>query len=257
MNIAVITGASSGLGKVFYEKVMERYPTLDEVWIIARREDKLKELAQKYPNKNVRVLPLDLSDAKSFELLDCVLKEQQPDIKVLINNAGFDRAGLFRQMKPADILSIINLNTMGMTMVNRSCLPYMSKGSYEIITGSIGSFVPLPWRAVYSASKAYVRFFARALHEEERRRGINIMLLSPGNMDTEMYNRSTAKGKLAKLPYLNLHKETVKAMKKAEKGAAVYTPLAFFKAYRVFGKIVPSALAVKFTSVESGETTDR
>ena len=136
-------------------------------------------------------------------------------------------------------------------MVYRSCLPYMSKGSYEIITGSIGSFVPLPWRAVYSASKAYVRFFARALHEEEHKRGVNIMLLSPGSMNTEMFNENTAEGKLSLFPYLNLEKETVKAMKKAEKGAAVYTPLAFYKAYRVFGKIVPSALAVKFTSVES------
>lgn len=77
------------------------------------------------------------------------------------------------------------------------------------------------------------------------------MLLSPGNMNTEMFNENTAEGKLSFFPYLNLEKETVKAMKKAEKGASVYTPLAFYKAYRVFGKIIPSALAVKFTSVEN------
>lgn len=152
MDIAVITGASSGLGKVFYEKVMERYPALDEVWLIARREDRLKELANEFPNKKIRILPLDLSSTKSFKILDDVMRQQQPNIKVLINNAGVDRAGLFREMKSSDILSLINVNAMGMTMVNRSCLPYMSKGSYEIITGSIGSFVPLPWRAVYSAS---------------------------------------------------------------------------------------------------------
>ncbi|MCR3759966.1 SDR family NAD(P)-dependent oxidoreductase [Clostridium felsineum] len=250
MNIAVITGASSGLGKVFFEKVMELYPNFDEIWLIARREDRLKEMANKY-DKKVRVLPLDLSDTKSIEILDGVLSEQRPNIKVLINNAGFDRAGLFREMKYEDIHSIINLNVMGMTMISRSCLPYMSNGSYEIITGSIGSFVPLPWRAVYSASKAYVRFFARALHEEERKRGVNIMLLSPGSMNTEMFRENTTGGKLSIFPYLNLEKETVKAMKKAERGAAVYTPRAFYKAYRVFGKIVPGALAVKFTSVES------
>lgn len=251
MKIAVITGASSGLGKAFFEKVIERYPELDEIWAIARRESRLRELADKYPGKKIRILPLDLSDSSSIKTLDAALQEQQPDIKVLINNAGFDRAGLFREMKHEDILSMINLNAMGTTMVSRSCLPYMNSGSYEIITGSIGSFAPLPWRAVYSASKAYVRFFARALHEEERKRGVNVMLLSPGNMDTEMFRENTSGGKLSFFPYLDLEKETVKAMEKAERGAATYTPRAFYKAYRVLAKIVPSAIMVNFTSVES------
>jgi len=82
----------------------------------------LKELAGQYPNKTIRILPLDLSDTKSFEILDSALQKQKPNIKVLINNAGFDRAGLFREMEPAVILSLINLNVMGMTMVNQSCL---------------------------------------------------------------------------------------------------------------------------------------
>ena len=98
MDIAIITGASSGLGKVFYEKIMERYPALDEVWLIARREDRLKELANQFPDKKIRILPLDLSSTKSFEILDDVMREEQPNIKVLINNAGVDQAGLFREM---------------------------------------------------------------------------------------------------------------------------------------------------------------
>ena len=251
MNIAIVTGASSGLGKVFFEKIVERYSDLDEIWLIARREERLKELAAQYPNQKVRVLPLDLANSKSIDILEEALKEAKPNIKVLINNAGFDRAGLFREMKYNDIYALINLNVMGTTMISRSCLPYMSKGSYQIISGSIGSFAPLPWRAVYSASKAYVRFFARALHEEERKRGVNIMLLSPGNMKTEMFDKNSSGGKLSIFPYLDLEKETVKAMKKAEKGAAAYTPRTFYKIYRTLAKIVPSAIMVKFTSVES------
>ncbi|MDO4554123.1 MAG: SDR family NAD(P)-dependent oxidoreductase [Lachnospiraceae bacterium] len=169
MNIAIITGASAGLGKVFFEKVTERYPALDEIWIIARREDRLKELAIKYSDRKIRVLPLDLALSQSFEMLDQVLNEQNPNIKVLINNAGFDRAGLFHKMKYTDIYSLINVNVMGMTMINRCCLPYMSKGSYEIIVGSAAAFVPLPWRAVYSATKVYGKFLARALRQEEKK----------------------------------------------------------------------------------------
>lgn len=251
MRVAIITGASSGLGKVFFEKLVERYTDLNEIWLIARREDKLKELADHYPHVRIRILPLDLADTKSIDTLSTVLQENNPDIRVLINNAGFDRAGLFREMRHQDIYSLINLNVMGTTMISRICLPYMSKGSYQIITGSIGSFAPLPWRAVYSASKAYVRFFSRALREEERKRGVNIMLLSPGNMNTEMFRESSSGGKLSIFPFLDLEKETVKAMRKAERGAATYTPRAFYKGYRLLAKIVPSAIMVKFTSVES------
>ena len=251
MQIAIITGASSGLGKVFFEKVVERYPQLNEYWVIARSENKLKELAEQHPQQKVRVVPLDLADTHSMETFEKLLDEQKPDIRVLINNAGYDKPGLFREMKLADIYSLMNLNVMGTTMMSRLCLPYMDKGSYQIITGSIGSFAPLPWRAVYSASKAYVRFFARALHEEERKRSVNIMLLSPGKMDTEMFHQNSKdSGNMSIQPYLNLDKVTMKAMQKAERGCAAYTPMAFYKLYRLLAKIVPSAIMVKFTSVE-------
>ena len=251
MQIAIITGASSGLGKVFFEKVLERYPQLNEYWVIARSENKLKELAEQHPQQKVRVVPLDLADTHSMETFEKLLDEQKPDIRVLINNAGYDKPGLFREMKLADIYSLMNLNAMGTTMMSRLCLPYMDKGSYQIITGSIGSFAPLPWRAVYSASKAYVRFFARALHEEERKRSVNIMLLSPGKMDTEMFHQNSKdSGNMSIQPYLNLDKVTMKAMQKAERGCAAYTPMAFYKLYRLLAKIVPSAIMVKFTSVE-------
>ena len=251
MQIAIITGASSGLGKVFFEKVAERYPQLDEYWVIARSENKLKELAEQHPRLKVRAVPLDLADTRSMETFENLLDEQKPDIRVLINNAGYDKPGLFREMKLADIYSLMNLNVMGTTMMSRLCLPYMNRGGYQIITGSIGSFAPLPWRAVYSASKAYVRFIARALHEEERKRGVNIMLLSPGKMDTEMFHQNNKdSGNMSIQPYLNLDKVTVKAMQKAERGCATYTPMAFYKVYRLLAKIVPSAIMVKFTSVE-------
>ena len=252
MNIAIITGASSGLGRVFVEKAVSRYPELDEFWIIARREDRLKELASRFPERKIRTLAWDLSDPKSIAMLDELLRELNPNIRLLINNAGFDRAGLFREMEPTDIHSLLALNVTAVTMISRNCLPYMSRGSYQILTGSIGSFAPLPWRAVYSASKAYDRFLARALHEEERKRGVNIMLLSPGKMDTEMFHRnSNGQGNMALQPYLNLERVTVRAMEKAERGCATYTPMAFYKLYRLIAKLLPSALLMKFISVEN------
>ena len=87
--------------------------------------------------------------------------------------------------------------------------------------------------------------------EEERRRGVNIMLLSPGKMDTQMFHQNSKdSGNMSIQPYLNLDKVTAKAMQKAERGCAAYTPMMFYKVYRLLAKIVPSAIMVKFTSVE-------
>ena len=77
------------------------------------------------------------------------------------------------------------------------------------------------------------------------------MLLSPGKMDTEMFHKNNKdSGNMSIQPYLNLDKVTVRAMQKAERGCATYTPMAFYKVYRLLSKIVPSAIMVKFTSVE-------
>ncbi|KFI48944.1 short-chain dehydrogenase/reductase SDR [Bifidobacterium biavatii DSM 23969] len=186
-----------------------------------------------------------------------LLEDLRPNIRVLINNAGYEREGALRDMDPVDIRAMIDFNTTAMTLVNRVCLPYMGRGSFAVITGSVSSFAPIPWQAVYSASKAYTRFLARALHEEERARGVNVMLFSPGNMDTEMNVRGAASGKLARLPYLDLRRETAKALAKAERGCANYTPLMFYKLYHVFAKLVPTTLAVRVTSLRSGGAVSR
>lgn len=250
MKIAIITGASSGLGVEFTKAIISRYQNLDEIWIVARRKERLENTAQSYPNIKIRVIPLDLSDDTSYDELNRILIETKPDIKILINNAGLDINGRFDAMEVGDIINIININIKGMTVVNRLCFPYMMKGSFAIITGSVSSFVPVPSQAVYSSSKIYVKFLAQALREEVKEKGINVCLLCPGNMDTEMNIRSEAKvqkKKVARLPYLDMKMLTVKALQKAESGKSIYTPGAFYKSYRLLGKLFPASFMMKFT----------
>ncbi|KAB8293607.1 SDR family NAD(P)-dependent oxidoreductase [Bifidobacterium avesanii] len=252
--IAIVTGASSGLGAAFLEAIVARYRNLDEIWIVARRERRLRALAGKYGNSHTRIrtIPLDLTGPDAYGTLTGMLEDERPNIRVLINNAGYEREGVLRDMSPADIRAMIDLNVTAMTMVSRVCLPYMGRGSFAVITGSVSPFAPIPWQAVYAASKAYVRFLSRALHEEERERGVNVLLFSPGNMDTEMNVRGAVSGKLARLPYLDLRREAVRTLARAERGCATYTPLAFYRLYRIFAKLAPSALAVRVTSLKSG-----
>jgi short-subunit dehydrogenase len=196
------------------------------------------------------VIPIDLSDDTSYDVLNRILIEAKPEIKILINNAGLDINGRFDAMEVGDIINMVNINIKGMTVVNRLCFPYMKKGSFAIITGSVSSFVPVPSQAVYSSSKVYVKFLTRALREEVKEKGINVCLLCPGNIDTEMNIRSEAKmqkTKVSRLPYLDMKKLTVKALQKAESGKSVYTPGTFYKIYRLLGKVFPTSFMMKLT----------
>lgn len=247
MNIAIITGASSGLGAQYTKTVIELYPHLDEIWLIARRKERLEKFSEENKQITIRPVALDLSQNSSYDELEQLLVKEKPNIKILINNAGFERPGAFVSMKKLDILSIIDLNVKGFTMINRVCLPYMKAGSLGIMTCSVSSFCPVPNQAVYSASKIYVRFMSRALREEVRKDGINILAMCPGNMDTEMNPKggTSQSDKVDKLPFLDMKKITRKSIQLAGKGHALYTPGGLYKFYRFASKAMPSAWMVK------------
>lgn len=246
-DIAVITGASSGLGVKFLEAVVNRYPQMDEYWILARRKERLDKLAGKYKNKKVVAIEVDLSNESSYDGLIKRLENEKPKIKVLINNAGYEKSGKFVDMGQEDILNMISVNIKGMTLIQRIILPYMQKGSYTIITCSVSSFAPVPNQTVYSATKKYVYYFGKALREELLDKDINVLLLCPGNMDTEMNPKGQGRQsqKINKLPFLDMSKITAKALEKAEKGKGVYTPGMLYKSYRVVSKIFPSLWMMK------------
>lgn len=247
MDIAVITGASSGLGVEYAKAVIDLYPLLDEIWLVARRKDRLEKFAEEHKGVTIRPVALDLSQDSAYDELEYLLAEKNANIKVLVNNAGFERPGMFATMDKADILAMVDLNVKGFTMVNRVCLPHMQAGSIGIMTCSISSFAPVPKQAVYSATKAYVRYISRALHEEVKPSGINILAMCPGNMDTEMNPKggTSQSDKVDKLPFLDMAEITRKSIELANKGRAIYTPGKLYKTYRVAAKILPSALMVK------------
>lgn len=247
MNIAVITGASSGLGVEYAKTVIEMFPDLDEIWLIARRKERLVKFANEHPQVKIRPVPLDLSLDTSYEELDALLKAENATIKILINNAGYERSGTFSAMKNEDILSMINVNIKGFTMVNRVCLPYMKANSIGIMVCSISSFIPVAHQAVYSATKAYVRYISRAIAQEVHKDGIHILAMCPGNMDTEMNPKggTSQSDKVDRLPFLDMKVITKKSIELAQKGQGIYTPGGLYKFYRFASKVLPSALTVK------------
>ena len=166
MSIAVITGASSGLGTCYVDAVTKLFPEIEELWLIARREDRLKEVAAKYPDKRCTVIPMDLANMNSYAAFAEKLQRENPQIRVLINDAGIAGGTPFSEMELSQMLKIIDLNCKGTTAITKVCLPYIVDGGTILEVSSTSAFVPNTNLIVYCASKSYMSAFCLGLREE-------------------------------------------------------------------------------------------
>ena len=246
-NIAVVTGASSGLGRQFVITIAEKYQELDEIWIVARRKERLQKLAEQIEKPLLRPLVFDLTDTESFVKLNSIIEKERPTVKILVNNAGYVKTGYFKDISRETVVNMLDLNIVALTKLQHLILPYMESGSFTIMTSSACSFAPIVGQAVYSAGKKYVYNLGRALKEELKPFGINVLVLCCGNMDTEMNPQEKAREVSAFLPFLDLHKLTANALEKAAQGYGVYTMGKTYKLLRVIGKMLPSSIIMKIT----------
>ena len=183
MKIAVITGASAGIGREFVYAV-DKYDTFDEIWVIARRRERLEELAAKCSNP-IRPIALDLSDLGSIDEYKALLEKEQPQISILVNAAGCGVFGPFEEKELDKLLASARLNSLALTAMCHVSLPYMTSGSSIVNMGSNSAWQPVPYQAVYGASKSYVLSLSRALWRELRPKGIHVMCVCPGWIKTE------------------------------------------------------------------------
>lgn len=202
MKIAVVTGASSGIGKEFVLQISRLYKNLDEIWVMARRTENLEEL-KKQISIPVRIFDGDMQRDYIFERLEKELERRKANIRMLVNAAGYGKVGLFSQIGQREQLGMITLNCQALTKMSLICLPYLTNGSRIINIASSAAFAPQPGFAVYAASKSYVYSFSQALWAELCPRGILVTVVCPGPVDTEFFQRS------GKLP--NPFKDSLKA----------------------------------------------
>ncbi len=249
MNIAIITGASSGLGYE-YIKLLDK-KDYDELWLIARREQRLKEIAQICKTK-CRVIALDMAEENAVSKFSGILKEQKPNVKILINNAGFGKLGYFEDIDLTSTSGMVRLNCEALTLFAHAAIPYMCKGAEIINISSIASFVPNARMAVYSSTKAYVTSFSRALRYELKRKNINVLAVCPGPMDTEFLPvANIGKGSshtFDTLPRVNPTMIAKKSLAASKKGRAVYTGRVFYKFYRFLSRIIPHKILMKLAA---------
>ena len=183
MKIAVVTGASSGIGREFVYAVDKKY-SFDEIWVIARRAERLEELKGKCRN-TIRPVALDLAADADLKAYAELLEKEKPEIALLVNAAGCGVFGPFEEKDLDALLHSARLNALSLTAMCHLSLPCMKSGSAIINMGSNSSWQPVPYQAVYGASKSYVLSLSRAIGRELRPRGIHVMCVCPGWIKTE------------------------------------------------------------------------
>ena len=194
MKIAIITGASSGIGQEFAYQLDLLLHKIDEIWLIARRKEQLEQLSENLSHKT-RILDLDLTSEQDLSSFHTLLQQTKPEIHMLINCAGFGVLGTFSTISLKEQTGMITLNCNALTEITYECLPFMKKNSRILQLASSAAFMPQAGFAVYAASKAYVLSFSRALSEELREKNIIVTAVCPGPVDTGFFEIAEKYGK--------------------------------------------------------------
>ena len=190
MKIAVITGASSGMGRELVKQIAKK-ECFDEIWVIARRAEALASLKKEV---KVKICPitLDLKKSESFETYKKLLKEERPEVAFLGNVAGFGKFGRYDQISLDDCMDMIDLNCKALVAMTQITLPHMKKGSKILQLDSLSAFQPVPYLNVYGSTKSFVLSYSRALNRELKTKGIRVMSVNPGWVKTEFFDHATA-----------------------------------------------------------------
>jgi short-subunit dehydrogenase len=190
MNVTLITGASGGIGKAFAERLAAKKHNL---LLVARSENKLRRLCDELTRKhsiNTQYVALDLTKSGADEQLFDETEKRNLQVDWLINNAGIGSAGEFVQLNLNSELAMIQLNVSALVaLTHRYLQPMQVRKSGTIINvASMACFQPIPYMAVYAASKVFVRSFTEAIIEENRPYNIRVMLLCPGATETGFFD---------------------------------------------------------------------
>ena len=180
---ALITGASSGIG---FESAKILASKGYDLIITARSVDKLNKLSDEIKstyNKDVIIIPLDISKKENLDEL--FNKTKDYEIEVVINNAGLGKVGMFNEVTDDEDYNMININVTAMHMILKHYADVMNKG-YILTVASIASFAPGPKMATYYATKNYIRSYAEAIRFElkKMKKNIGITILAPGPVNT-------------------------------------------------------------------------
>ncbi len=251
--IAIVTGASSGIGKEFFLSLKDK--TLDEIWVIARSQDKLEALRSE-TDIPLRIFPLDLSKTESMAHIEGALKAESPTIEYLICASGFGRLNALVDDKKETLENMIDLNCRSIVSLTKICFEYMKKGGAMILIASMAALQPIPYIATYGASKAFVLSYGRALNQELRAfKGARCLTVCPFWTKTAFFDRATAERTVVKKYAVmydpkDIVKQTWKDLKRKNRDVSIYGFTA--KGQSLLVKLFPHRFIMWFWKKQQG-----
>ncbi len=179
--VAVVTGASSGIGLALARRLVGEGA---DVALVARSKDKLERTVAELGKEHAAAYPLDVTDFRAIAALPKRVVERFGGIDILVNNAGLNHRGPVLEHQPQELADVITTNLTAPIYLTRAALPHIRPGGIIVNVASLAGMVPVPDEAAYSASKAGLRAFTRALAMELESRGIRASCVCPGPVDT-------------------------------------------------------------------------
>ena len=247
MSVAIITGASSGIGAEFAKGYAGR---VDELWLVARREDKMIELGESLGVK-YKVITADLSKKEGVEAIRSALESEQPKVKYLVNAAGFGDYGAFDEIDESRVEMMIDLNVKATVLITHMTVPYMERGGRIIQMGSGSCFTPLPYFNIYSSGKVFVLHYTKSLNYEIEKYGVRATCFCPGYVETEFIGKALADSNVTRprpdsmKPMLSCEKVVKGCIKASDKGKTMYVTNWYTKLQHLLFKILPDPILTK------------
>lgn len=248
--IALVTGASSGLGREFIKRIdAGEAGRIDEIWAVARRADRLDALVRTCSTR-VRPFCLDLTDPVSFDFIEGALAEtDDADVVLLVNNAGFGVFGDFALGKRNEAVDMLSILVKAPIELMYRTLPHMYAGARIINVASVAAFLPQPRLAVYAAAKRFILDITRALDAELGSVDIHAMALCPKFMKTEFLDApgdaDVARKMSSAIGFERPDDVVIAALRASQAGKSLCIPSWDMKAYYAASRLMPYPLALK------------
>ncbi len=246
MKLAIITGASSGIGREVALQLKQRKEA-DAFWLIARRRDRLEALAKEL-DAPCEIIEADLIQKEGLQTVYDKLDAEQPAVSYLFNGAGFGKFGGYDEISLDTAERMIDLNVKALVLLTHKILPFMEKGGKMIQMGSASCFTPLPYFNVYASTKSFVLHYTKALRFEAKKQGVTVTCFCPGWVDTEFLGIATYEKGITHpkegtyKPLLKTDKVVKGALKAAKRGKVMYTTNWYTKLQHLLFKILPDGL---------------
>ena len=246
MSVAIITGASGGIGSEFARQ-LSRLSGIDEMWLIARNAERMKKLGEELGLKT-KIISADLTTTEGIESVRTALKEEQPSVRFLVNASGFGNYGAFDEISESEVEKMIDLNVKALVLITHMTVPYMENGGRIIELGSGSCFTPLPYFNIYSSSKVFVLHYTKSLNYELKKYGVRATCFCPGWVDTDFLGKSLANGNThpkSMKPLLRCEDVVRRCVKASLKGKAMCVTNWYTKLQHVMFKLLPDRLLTK------------